>query len=65
MSKMTKICKNHSQLKFASRPGWNAIKAVQNEAIISVEPDIAGRWGPRMIDFCEQIIHKLRVIGYD
>ena len=57
--------KNDKQLKFASRAGWNAIKAVQNEAIISVEPDIAGRWGPRLIDFCEQIIHKLRVIGYD
>ena len=62
---VTSGLKNDNQLKFASRAGWNAIKAVQNEAIISVEPDIAGRWGPRMIDFCEQIIHKLRVIGYD
>ena len=62
---VTSGLKNNKQLKFASRAGWNAIKAVQNEAIISVEPDIAGRWGPRMIDFCEQIIHKLRVIGYD
>ena len=62
---VTSGLKNDNQLKFASRAGWNAIKAVQNEAIISVEPDIAGRWGPRLIDFCEQIIHKLRVIGYD
>ena len=62
---VTSGLKNNKQLKFASRAGWNAIKAVQNEAIISVEPDIAGRWGPRLIDFCEQIIHKLRVIGYD
>ena len=62
---VTSGLKNDKQLKFASRAGWNAIKAVQNEAIISVEPDIAGRWGPRLIDFCEQIIHKLRVIGYD
>ena len=62
---VTSGLKNDKQLKFASRAGWNTIKAVQNEAIISVEPDIAGRWGPRLIDFCEQIIHKLRVIGYD
>jgi len=62
---VTSGLKNNKQLKFASRAGWNAIKAVQNEAIISVEPDIAGRWGPRLIDFCEQIIHKLRVIGDD
>jgi len=62
---VTSGLKNDKQLKFASRAGWNAVKAVQNEAIISVEPDIAGRWGPRLIDFCEQIIHKLRVIGYD
>ena len=62
---VTSGLKNNKQLKFASRAGWNAIKAVQNEAIISVEPDIAGRWGTRLIDFCEQIIHKLRVIGYD
>ena len=62
---VTSGLKNDKRLKFVSRAGWNAIKAVQNEAIISVEPDIAGRWGPRLIDFCEQIIHKLRVIGYD
>ena len=56
---------NDSLLQFASRPGWNAINAVQNEAIIMVEADISGRWGPRMVEFCEQIVQKLRIIEYD
>ena len=49
----------------SSRPGWKAIKAVKNGAIITIEPDISGRWGPRMVDFCEQITKKLRFISYD
>ena len=62
---VTSGLKNDKQLKFALRASWNASKAAQNEAIIIVEPDIVGCWGPRLFDFCEQIIHKLRVIGYD
>ena len=62
---VTSGLKNNKQLKFALRAGWNASNAVQNEAIISLEPYIVVRWGPRLIDFCEQIIHKSRVIGYD
>jgi len=56
---------NDSLSQFASRPGWNTINAVQNKAIIMVEPDISGRWGPRMVEFCEQIVQKLRIVGYD
>ncbi|MDG2474324.1 MAG: ABC transporter substrate-binding protein [Paracoccaceae bacterium] len=56
---------NDSLLQFASRPGWNTINAVQNKTIIMVEPDISGRWGPRIVEFCEQIVQKLRIVGYD
>lgn len=32
----------------AQRPGWDAISAVQNENIVTVDADIASRWGPRL-----------------
>lgn len=35
----------------AARPGWGEITAVVNDAIVSVDADIASRWGPRLPQF--------------
>ncbi|WP_275100786.1 ABC transporter substrate-binding protein [Serinicoccus marinus] len=32
----------------AQRPGWSEISAVQNDNIVTVDADIASRWGPRL-----------------
>jgi iron complex transport system substrate-binding protein len=32
----------------AKRPGWAGVSAVKNGAIVSVNADIASRWGPRL-----------------
>jgi iron complex transport system substrate-binding protein len=34
----------------SSRPGWSALTAVREKHIILLNPDIASRWGPRIVD---------------
>jgi len=38
-----------------SRPGWDVITAVQNEALYEIDADISSRNGPRVVDALEQI----------
>jgi iron complex transport system substrate-binding protein len=46
----TKCC-GESFDTVAERPGWDAITAVQNGAVIEMDDDIASRWGPRIVDY--------------
>ncbi len=39
----------------AARPGWDAIPAVINGNVISVDDDIASRWGPRIVEYIQQV----------
>lgn len=32
----------------ANRPGWESVTAVKNDNIVTVDADIASRWGPRL-----------------
>jgi iron complex transport system substrate-binding protein len=34
----------------AARPGWAELTAVRNGAVVALDPDIASRWGPRVVD---------------
>ena len=43
----------------AGRDGWADIAAVQNGNVISVDTDIASRWGPRTVDYIERIAEAL------
>jgi iron complex transport system substrate-binding protein len=40
----------------AGRPGWDQLSAVQNDHVIEVDPDIASRWGPRVVDYLEVLV---------
>lgn len=42
----------------AARPGWDQIAAVQQDRIVEVDPDIASRWGPRVVDFLRLVIEE-------
>jgi len=42
-----------------ARPGWDAIAAVQNDRIYSVDPDIISRPGPRIVDALEQLASQV------
>lgn len=42
----TKCC-GQSAATVAARPGWGQIRAVQNGGVVTLDDDIASRWGPR------------------
>jgi iron complex transport system substrate-binding protein len=39
----------------AARPGWDAVAAVQNGAVVGLDDDIASRWGPRLVEFIQAV----------
>ncbi|MCI2420461.1 ABC transporter substrate-binding protein [Saccharopolyspora sp. K220] len=39
----------------AARPGWNTLDAVRRGHVIELDDDIAGRWGPRVVDLVRAI----------
>lgn len=43
-----------------ARPGWGVIKAVARHHIVSVNDDIASRWGPRIVDFAAAVAKVAR-----
>ncbi len=50
----TKCC-GQSSATVAERPGWSRIDAVERHGVISLDDDIASRWGPRVVDFLRRI----------
>jgi iron complex transport system substrate-binding protein len=38
-----------------ARPGWSVLTAVKEKHIILLNPDIASRWGPRVIDLLRDV----------
>jgi iron complex transport system substrate-binding protein len=40
---------------FAALPVLGQLRAVDEDAVIALAPDISSRWGPRVVDFLEQI----------
>lgn len=46
----------------SARPGWNALSAVRNDAVIVVGEDVASRWGPRVADFVEEVVDAVRAV---
>jgi iron complex transport system substrate-binding protein len=48
-------CCDQSIDTVAARPGWAEMAAVQNDAVIELDDDVASRWGPRVVDLLQQI----------
>jgi len=40
---------------FAAMPVLGGLRAVEDGAVIQLAPDVSSRWGPRVVDFIEQI----------
>lgn len=55
----TKCC-GESAETFAKRPGFGAIAAVRNGAVVALDDDIASRWGPRTADLLEVVVDALQ-----
>jgi iron complex transport system substrate-binding protein len=47
----------------AARPGWNALKAVQNGNVVELDDDLASRWGPRVVDLAESVADAVTKAG--
>ena len=43
----------------AARPGWSQISAVQQDAVVVVDGDIASRWGPRLPQLVQTLAEAL------
>ena len=48
-------CCGQSAATVAARPGWSVLRAVQEGRIVELDDDIASRWGPRIVEFVEEI----------
>ena len=48
-------CCGQSPTTVAERPGWDRIVAVERGDVISLDDDIASRWGPRVVDYLRRI----------
>jgi len=46
----------------AARPGWDEITAVKNGNIVTVDTDIASRWGPRLPQFISAVAEALATV---
>ncbi|AGZ38592.1 vitamin B12-binding protein [Actinoplanes friuliensis DSM 7358] len=50
----TKCCQQ-SPATVKARKGWSAVTAVQKDQIVSLDDDIASRWGPRVVDLVQSV----------
>lgn len=57
----TKCCEQTAETA-AARPGWDALKAVQNGTVIELDDDIASRWGPRIVDFVQAVADAVALV---
>ena len=49
----------------SSRPGWSSMQAVSEGRVIVLDTDIASRWGPRVVDFLEQVKSAFESLNLD
>jgi len=54
----TKCCAQSIDIVKA-RPGWSTLSAVQENAVIELDDDIASRWGPRVVDFLVVVVEAM------
>jgi iron complex transport system substrate-binding protein len=48
-------CCGQSAVTVAARPGWQTVAAVRNHRVITVNDDVASRWGPRVVQFARAV----------
>jgi iron complex transport system substrate-binding protein len=41
--------------ELAERPAFDTVTAVENGDVVELDPDIASRWGPRVVDLAESV----------
>ncbi|WP_019816140.1 ABC transporter substrate-binding protein [Saccharomonospora saliphila] len=47
----------------AQRPGWDTLTAVRQDRVLTVDDDLASRWGPRLVEFVGVLSDELSRTG--
>ncbi len=55
-------CCQQDAATVAARPGWGALKAVHDDGVISLDDDVASRWGPRVVDLLDSIAKAVHAV---
>jgi iron complex transport system substrate-binding protein len=53
------LCCAQSPATVAARPGWSKMSAVKDNRVLSLNDDIASRWGPRVVLLLSQVAAEL------
>jgi len=48
---------------FAELPVLGSLRAVTDDGVIELDPDVPSRWGPRIVDFVEQVAETVSRVG--
>ncbi len=54
---------NYTAEDLANRAGWSEVTAVRNNNIVTVDTDIASRWGPRLPQFINVVAQALQSLA--
>jgi iron complex transport system substrate-binding protein len=54
------ICCQQTLATVSARPGWDVITAVQNGNVFEMDDSIASRWGPRVVDYLDDVSAAVR-----
>lgn len=49
--------------EMAARPGWSDLTAIAEGQVVVLDPDIASRWGPRVVDLLSTVLEATAGIG--
>ncbi|HEU5003463.1 MAG TPA: helical backbone metal receptor [Actinomycetota bacterium] len=53
-------CCAQTAATIAARPGWATLSAVKDHRVITLDDDIASRWGPRVTDLLAAIVQAVK-----
>jgi len=54
------LCCAQSSTPVAARPGWSKMSAVKDNRVLSLNDDVASRWGPRVVVLLSQVAAELK-----
>jgi iron complex transport system substrate-binding protein len=54
------ICCQQTLATVSARPGWDVITAVQNGNVFEMDDSLASRWGPRVVDYLDDVSAAVR-----
>ncbi|MFP4512237.1 MAG: ABC transporter substrate-binding protein [Acidimicrobiales bacterium] len=55
-------CCDQSPETVASRPGWEGLSAVANDAVFVIDDDVASRWSPRIVDLLRNVAEAVSTL---